>query len=502
MTASSDRYQSTRRQFLAAASAASVGLVSRSALGESEPSVPVTLTPSPEQDLMRVRIEMEMKGNVNVPSDPLVSRKSELTLPTNSKAVFDYEERYRRPAGADSSSEITAIERYYHEATSKGRLNKSESNYELRDSVRQTQVRRDRLPETIYSVDDYFTQDEISLLKVPVASSAVDQILPLEPVSVGDNYRPSEGALASLLNLSSVEASTVAVDVVEVNADDVKFQFKGKVEGSVDGVPTSIQTVGKLTFDRTINTCTWLVIAVHETREIGKAEPGFDVAATIRMVRQPLPKTVALPKQPAAMAIVESVPQDRLYVEQQSQGVNVAAMMDRRWRMMSDMNGNSMLRMIENEQSIAQCNLRSLARLQPGKQWTLEAFQADVKQTLGNELNDLLQADQRVSATGLRVLRVVAQGSVEGVPIQWIMLHFSDDSGRRVLATFTMDSKMVDAFMASDAQFADSLRLLGSANAEEVAETGVADAEVANASNQVKSDNPPRAEVQSPSDFQ
>ena len=41
------------------------------------------------QDLYRVRMEVEMKGNVNVPGNPLTSRSKELKLPIDSKASFE-----------------------------------------------------------------------------------------------------------------------------------------------------------------------------------------------------------------------------------------------------------------------------------------------------------------------------------------------------------------------------------------------------------------------------
>ena len=125
----------------------------------------VQLVPTPNRNLMRIRIEMDVKGNVNVPNNPLVSRRSELTLPIKSDAVFDYEERYLRPAQADPRSEVPAVERYYHEASNSSRLNRSESEFELRESVRHVHVRRDALPETIYAVDDCFTGDELALLR-------------------------------------------------------------------------------------------------------------------------------------------------------------------------------------------------------------------------------------------------------------------------------------------------------------------------------------------------
>ena len=253
---------------------------------------------------------------------------------------------------------------------------------------------------------------------------------------------------------------------------DVKIQVRGKVDGSVEGVPTVMRTVGKLTFDRKLKTCTWLAMAIHETREIGKAEPGFDVAATIKMVRKPLERTIALAPQPPKLDITGPIPGDRMYVELISRELGVSVMMDRRWRMMSDLPGTAMMRMIENDRSIAQCDVRSLSPLEPGKEWSLEAFQADVRRTLGEQLSDLVEADERISPSGLRVLRVTAQGAAEGVPIQWVVLHFSDDSGKRMLATFTMEGHNVAVFAGSDTQLASTLRFGGDPSGES---SGVAD---------------------------
>ncbi len=448
-----------RRSFLALAAATMTSSVCAgdgvAASGES-----INIVADPGHDLMRVRIEMDVQGNVNVPSDPLVSRKSKVTLPIKSQAVLDYEERYHRSPSSVSDHLITGVERYYHEAHTTNQLNRTKSKIELRDSVRQTQVRRDTLPEVVYCVEDYFTNDELRLLRVPVASSAIDQWLPTASIHKGYKYQPGSEAIRSVLNLTSVQSSDVIVEVADIDSTHVKFHLRGKVEGSAEGVPTTLKTIGKLTFDREQGVCSWLAIAVHETRDVGKAEPGFDVAATIKMVRQPLPRVVGLPAKKADMALQDDIPRDRMYVDLQSKYVGVSAVMDRRWRMMADMNGHAMMRMIDNDRSIAQCNLRPLAKLKAGEQWTLEAFQKDVERTLGNDLSELIEADQRVSSAGLRVLRITAHGQVQGVPIQWIILHFSDDTGRRVLATFTMSGSSIEAFAGNDIQLADSLSFL------------------------------------------
>ncbi len=445
-----------RRQFLLATAAlatAHLDLPSAIAAGTA------VMLERQRQDLMRVRIEMDVEGNVNVAENPLVSRKSAQKLPIKSDAVFDYEERYRHLENQGVSA-VTTVERYYHEARSESRVNRALQHSDLRDSVRTTIVRRDNLPEVIYAVDDYFHRDELELLRVPASSVATDQLIPTQSVTEGSTYEIAADALRSVLNLTSIEASDVTAEVVSIGEKNAKIQFRGKVDGSVEGVPTVIRTIGKLTFDRILGTCTWLAMAVHETREIGIAEPGFDVAATIKMVRRPLEKTIALPPRPPEINLLASVPADRLYIDLTSEQLGVGVLMNRHWRLMSDLPGAAMMRMVEDDRSIAQCDFRSLPSLEPGTQWTLEAFQADIRRTLGEQLTELIEADQRLGESGLRVLRVVAQGVVQGVPIQWIVLHFSDDSGRRVLATFTMEGDRAETFAGADVQLASTLRFI------------------------------------------
>jgi hypothetical protein len=445
-----------RRQFLLASTA----LAAHTLTGADRlPAAPggIVLRPS-GGNLFRVRVEMRVEGNVNVPNNPRVSRETDVRLPIESDAVFDYEERYHRTAGGDHQAFVALVERYYHKARNQSRVNRQQHDIGLRDSVRQTIVCRQTLPEVIYAVDDYFDHGELELLRLPVSSDAVDRLLPSGAIEAGSRYEPSRDAFLAVLNLTSIEASEVWGEVVSISDSDAKIQFRGKINGSVEGVPTVIHAAGKLRFDRSEGTSTWLAMGIHETREAGEAEPGFDVAATVKMIRQPLDQAIALPPIPPRLDVRGKIPSDRLYVGLESKQVGIRALMDRRWRMMSDVPGLAMMRMIVNDRSIAQCDIRPLAAVQPGNQLALEAFQEDVRRMLGTQLSDLIEADQRVSDAGLRVLRVVARGSVQKVPIQWVMLHLSNDSGRRVLASFTMEGRNAERFAGSDIQLAAALR--------------------------------------------
>ncbi|MEM9586744.1 MAG: hypothetical protein AAGA03_05650 [Planctomycetota bacterium] len=464
-----------RRDFLVAAAATtavtmSMGTPVSNVASGADATANTRLVPDLTKDLFRVRIEMDVQGNVDLPDNPLASRVSKQKLPIKSKAIFDYEERYRHPEGYDRDAFVVAAERYYHEAKNSSQLNRDEQELKLRESVRHVVVRRETLPEIVYSPDDSFTHDELGLIRIPASSAALDQLLPSDTVSEGYSYDLPAETLGSLLNLTTVDRTNIKASVVEVSPMQCRIQLEGDLDGSVDGVPTVIRVAGKLVFDRRVNLCTWLALGVHETREIGKAEPGFDVQATIKMVRQPLAKLVRLTAKPLPLSITQPIPAERLLVGIESESLAASALMDRRWRMMRDVPGSAMMRMIQDDQSIAQCDLRPLAPLSPGQQWTLAAFEADLRRTLSGQMTDLIQAGQGVSDSGLRVLQATAAGQVEGVPIQWIVMHFSDDNGRRLLATFTMAASEIDRFAGSDLQLTASMRFQSRGNLPSEAE--------------------------------
>lgn len=477
----------TRRRFLSSMSAgatmicATLGAVPGTALtgigsvskAAAESADQTRLSINHEQNLFRVRMEIDVQGNVNLVADPLVRDGKKRMLPIEAKLALDYEERYLRPEGATAESEITGVERHFHEAVGTSRLSRTEQKIKLRDAVDHVIARRDQLPETIYSADDYLSHEEIDLLRTPIASTAIDALIPEQVLRSGEKVTVSAANLASAFNLSSVATSDVEVEMISLDAVEAKLQLRGKIDGSVSGVPTQLRIVGKLTLDRGAGAITWAAIAIHETREIGNAEPGFDVTATIRMVRKPLTSVQKLPSRPAAIVFDAPPPQDRLLVAVSSEHVGVQGLVDRRWRLMKDLPGEAILRMIDNDRSIAQLNLRPLAKLPEGEQLTLEAFEKDVQKTLGDRFGEMIESSEGLTDGGLRMLRVVVGGRVEGVPIQWIMMHLSDDHRHRVLATWTMDSESVPRLAGSDIQLAASMELTSGSNkaAEEAAES-------------------------------
>lgn len=407
-------------------------------------------------DLFRVRVEMETEGNVRVPQSAVISKDKSKQVPVQSQATLDWEERVL-VSTVEGIGHIA--QRFYHQAESRGTVGNQKLNLTLRPEVRDLRVQHQDSQWLVYSPDRFLDGRELELLNVPAASLAIDALLPTRRISEGETYEIDSVVIAKWLSLAAVDSSTLVGELVSVTPEEAKLQLRGKVEGSVSGVPTSIELAAKLTFDRIEGCCTWLAIGLKENRQIGRAVPGFEVAAKIRMVRKPLAKPIRIAAPPLE-ELGGDVPAERLLVELNSPAVGYSVLMDRGWRIMSDTAGASMMRLVEQDTLVAQCNLHPLGKLAAGHQQTLEAFVRDSRESMGERFVETLQSAEEVNESGLRVMRVTIQGVVQSVPVQWIFIQYSDDNGRRLLATLTIGNDHLDAFAGADQQLSSSLRFL------------------------------------------
>ncbi len=403
-------------------------------------------------DLFRVRMEMSLEGNVNVPTNSLISKERAHQLPIRATSTIDYEELLAR----NDQQRPTAARRYYYEATSDSTVAERTQQSTLRKEARRTTAHLSNGPLVIVGDNEYLTRDEIELLNTPLCSLALDAVLPTKEMRSGEKWNIDNTFLPTFFNLDAIQRSSVVGEIVTIEPAAVKMQLKGRIDGSVEGVPTSMDVAGKVTYDRTTQSISWVAIAVRELRDIGKARPGFEVGATIKLIRQSIDKPNALVNvEPVDLS--KGIPAKKMVVQLESSHGAFAAFMDRDWRIISDAAGLATLRMVVNDKAISQCEIRPLPSLKPGEQLTLEAFQVEVQKSLEKRFGEFLEAEEGLNGMGLRTIRVAVQGQVQDVPVQWVFLQFSDDQGRRLGATFTVESSQVETFSGSDAQLANSL---------------------------------------------
>jgi hypothetical protein len=216
---------------------------------------------------------------------------------------------------------------------------------------------------------------------------------------------------------------------------------------------------GKGTLDRRDGYVSWLAIQTEETREIGEAEPGFKITATIRVLRAPIEVMTHGRTLQEALQDIPSWESAGMLQFQSDHGF-YRFLADRRWTTYRDNGEEATLRFIVGNRRVAQCNIANLVDFEPGRQLSMAGFQSDLREVTSRAGHEILEASERLSNTKHRLLRVVVSGSVDGVPVRWIYYHVSNDTGRRLSMTFVFDEASLETFAEQDQQLASTIELL------------------------------------------
>jgi hypothetical protein len=302
-------------------------------------------------------------------------------------------------------------------------------------------------------------RDELDLLDIPGATLPLAALLPKGAVSVGDNWQIPDAAAGRLFGLEAVNAQDLTATLSKVEENLAIISLTGKVSGAVGGVSTEIEAKGSLNFDLQQRAITWLALAYQEKRSIGHAQPGFEVTGKVRWVAGPVKSADEL-----SDSVLQGLPTTSgpatTQIEFRNTPAGILLAHDRRWRVMVERRELTVLRLIDRGDLIAQCNISPLAALPAGEQLTLAAFQADVKQTLGKNFGEIVEASQEVTDEGHRILRVVVAGTASELPIQWSYYHVSNSAGRRTALVFTLESSLVEKYPQIDRELIDSLSFI------------------------------------------
>ena len=444
-----------RRRFLAsAASLAGLTLLaSPPATGsllatEREPqSERMAFTKSPpDKDLRQVTLKIEAAGELKLNADgQKVTRR-----PVQVAAELTYDELLA-PNGKAVRS--------YSQAQAKLQIGNTSFPTRLDDDHHVIAVHREGEQAVLYSPLGPLTRDELELLQSPGNGPSLSDLLPEQEVAIGDSWSIPDTVLARLLWLDAVSSSEVKATWKSLDESTALVTLQGPVSGAVGGIATDIDLQGKLNYDVAQKLVTWVALGIKENRSIGHAEPGFETTTQVKIAIRRLDASTALSAETLARLPLDYLPGNGLLQYESTEG-RFRALLDRRWRLMVDRHDLTVLRLIDRGDLIAQCNLSRLPALAPGKQFPLEELQDDIKQSLGKNFRQFVEASQSQTDDGLRILRVAVVGEASELAVQWNYYHVSNDKGQRLALVFTFESNLLDRFADVDRPLAASLQFL------------------------------------------
>jgi hypothetical protein len=311
----------------------------------------------------------------------------------------------------------------------------------------------------LFSPEGNLTRDELDVIDIQANSLLVDRMLPEGPVAVGSRWPHAAGLLAALLGLDDVSKTTVESTLKEVTDIVARFEFSGRVEGTIYGVSSSIEIKGKYRFDRRSHRIDWLALLVKEDRPASFVSDGVDAVSRLQMIIAPAEESA--PLSDAALAKLELAPTaKRLCLSYPSPAGDWQCLYDRRWYVhhQRPKNPAAVLRLLDRGTLAGQCNLASLPRCAPEQVVSLEGFQEDVQRALGKNFGQFVAAGQSSNDDHYRIYRVVAEGSASEIPMRWLYYLVADPQGRQAAFTFTVEQKGIERFADADKILVQSLR--------------------------------------------
>jgi hypothetical protein len=413
-------------------------------------------------DLTRVAVTLNVEGEMQVAGEG-----KSLKLPMHVAGALKYDEM-RLDDSASPMSRRSA--RCYVSAGAKIEIENHTDISSLRAERRLVLVNSGKEGIVISSLSGPLTREELELIDMPANSLVIDAILPAEAVQPGGSWDPSAEFIGRLLGLDAVAHSDVKCTLGEIHESNAEIGIAGKLKGAVGGVETEIELDGKGMFDLDKNRLVSIQLRIKERRSPGFVSPGFRVVATLKMdisalagsdqLTEDIAKSIAAEPSPSTVesrgeAAAESAP-----LALQSKAGAYQLLYDRRWHLTRDEPELAVLRFVDRGELIAQCNISPLAKLPAETRFTLENFQSDVEHVLGERLARFDSAAERKTSTGLRLLKVVVEGTASDLSIEWRYYLAIDPEGRRVALTFTMESNLVDRFANADQMIVESLEML------------------------------------------
>ncbi len=402
--------------------------------------------------VQQVQAMLEVHGDLLVAADEGGQEK----VPIVVTGKVSYEERL---LAVSESKHLLRSVRQYHDASAEVKVGQGLAHPKLNSERRLIVAQLGEDGAILFSPQGPLSRDDLDLVDIQGNSLAVPGLLPCRPVQAGERWPLGRESLAVLLGLDVITQSDVQGTFEKRDGQTAILAIEGAAEGSAKGVISKIVIRAKANFDLSRRAVTWLAANIREQREIGQAEPGFDVTARLRLALSPQNQSESLNDQ-ALSAVNLTADGGARLLQFRPQKSGFELVHDRRWRAMLDRHDVCVLRCVDRGDLIAQCNISELADAEPGQRLTLETFQQQVLQSLTSSAGQVTEASQNTTEDGRRVLRVQAAGIASEVPIMWVFYHLSNDSGRQASLSFTFESRMLDRLADGDRQLVESFQFV------------------------------------------
>lgn len=428
-------------------------LTNASVAGDVSPKKYPLTTSRTTNSLDRVDASLEVSGEVHVLNEDSELKKLKLAVLAN----LIYDERSLL-VSISPKAPLRSV-RHYGKAMAAIEVDDQEMHPVLREDRRLIAVDVLKGKSTLYSPAGPLGHDELDLTDILANTLILDRLLPPYQVAIGDSWKHTDELIGLLLGLDAVSSNRVESTLSSVKDSVALVELSGNVQGAIHGISTEIQIRAKYQFDLLAQRITWFGLLVQEKRSVGHVGPGLDVVARLQMKITPIEESPHLTDAALAGLTLEPA-EENVWLSYESVAGQWQLLNDRRWFVTSDEPKAAVLRMIDDGEFVAQCNVSSLPQVTAEKLPTLSKFQEDIETGLGESFGQFISAKQDTNDLGYRVFRVVVDGKASEVPIQWVYYLVADKTGRQLTMVFVVEAELADRMIGADEQLAAAVQFV------------------------------------------
>lgn len=403
-----------------------------------------------DRQTVRIEAQLDVGGDVKLADE---GKTRNLKMSVAAHVIYDEK---TLPVRAAAKSTPTRSVRHYRQAKATIKIDNGGIEPQLRNDRRLIVADEADGRVTLFSPVGPLTREELDLVDLPANSLVLDRLLPEKTVMVGERWSHSDRLMAELLGLDAVSQSDAASVLKEVSDGRARIELAAHVLGAVGGVATEIEVKAKYRFDFDASRVTGVGLLVKEKRAIGLVNTGLDVVAKLQLAIGPSDDEGELSESALAKLPLEPKP-EFLALGCQSPTNKFHIYHSRDWHLMTDAGDLLALRYLDRGELVAQCNISSLADAEPGKAPSLAAFQHDLEHSLGDNFERFIEASEATNSLGHHIFRVIAEGRVSDLPIQWHYYLVSDQDGHQAVFAFTVETDLVQRLGDADEALAATI---------------------------------------------
>jgi len=410
-------------------------------------------------DAAQVTSTLEVGGELMLPA----KRDAEASqLPLSVTAKFAYDEQILAWS-ADAAEPARSLRRY-SDASATIKTDNSGVERMLPEERRLIVAEFADDGFAMHGLPSALTREEFDLLDVEGNTLVIDRLLPGKSLREGEGWDHDAATIGALLGMDHVAVCDVRSVVTGEEARQVQIRMAGTVHGTIDGAAAELELRAAYLYHLDRGRITKLNLAIKQHAKAGEVTSGLDVVAKLSIVIAPQPEVHASAFDAPTLQKANDMTRAQLrelLVDAPKRGIRFRH--DKSWFVVAQQRELTSLRLMDEGDFLAHCNVVTAPPRPAGKPKQLPDFEKEVVAALGDKVEKVATATEWTTPTGQRCLAVFVDGIVNEVEMQWRYFYITGENLPQATTSVTVERAALERFADADRALVDSLELIPSA---------------------------------------